>query len=210
NSKKIGVDSLPNCGWSFLFFPIRYLFSFEEVSHNEGGYYYSNEANWKSLLPRDSTNKRDTQICEICGQQFRFTCTLEEHIRKKHLNKKIFKCDVCGKDFMLNVELKKHYRTHTGQKPYNCRHCDKTFTDFSIRARHERIHTGERPYKCQDCGKSFSYIHVLNTHVLNVHRKEKNFKCDLCGVGFTRKNYLTRHKSIEHEKDAFPPLPLST
>lgn len=145
-------------------------------------------------------NRRDLQICEICGLQFRFTCTLDEHIRRKHLNKKIFKCDVCGKEFMLNVELKKHYRVHTGHKPYNCRHCDKKFSDFSIRARHERIHTGERPYKCESCEKSFSYIHVLNTHVMNVHRKVKNFNCEKCGIGFTRKNYLTRHENVEHSK----------
>lgn len=142
--------------------------------------------------------KRDRQICEICGLQFRFTCTLDEHIRRKHTNKKIFKCDVCGKDFMLNVELKKHYRVHTGHKPYACRHCDKKFSDFSIRARHERTHTGERPYKCESCEKSFSYVHVLNTHVMNVHRKEKNFNCEKCGIGFTRKSYLTRHDNVQH------------
>ncbi|KAL5285737.1 hypothetical protein ACFFRR_007425 [Megaselia abdita] len=146
----------------------------------------------------NNTVKRDLQICEVCGLQFRFACTLDEHIRKKHTNQKIFKCDKCGKDFMLNVELKKHYRIHTGQKPYSCRHCDKKFSDFSIRARHERIHTGERPYKCESCEKSFSYVHVLNTHVMNVHRKEKNFKCEKCGIGFTRKNYLTRHENVEH------------
>lgn len=146
----------------------------------------------------NTTSKKDRQICEICGLQFRFTCTLDEHIRRKHTNQKIFKCDVCGKDFMLNVELKKHYRIHTGHKPYGCRHCDKKFSDFSIRARHERTHTGERPYKCDSCEKSFSYVHVLNTHVMNVHRKKKNFECEKCGIGFTRKSYLTRHDNVEH------------
>ena len=51
-----------------------------------------------------------------------------------------------------------------------CNVCDKTFKSPHNLRRHWRTHTGERPYKCPTCGSAFSQDTHLKKHCVNVHK----------------------------------------
>lgn len=146
------------------------------------------------------TNKKQTHICEICGNTYQRRYCLEAHMRR-HRGEKPFECEICKKAFALNFQLTRHMRSHTGARPYKCQYCDRTFADRSTNVKHERIHTNERPYKCDSCGKSFTYSNVLKVHMMT-HTGEKPYTCELCGKKFSQLHHLRAHlQTLQHQND---------
>uniref|UniRef100_A0A668AZM9 C2H2-type domain-containing protein n=1 Tax=Myripristis murdjan TaxID=586833 RepID=A0A668AZM9_9TELE len=124
--------------------------------------------------------------CSVCGKRFSDSGHCKAH-EKTHDEQpeKPHCCPDCGMCFFKASELRRHFRSHTGEKPFSCTLCDSCFSRSEGLKRHMRSHTGERPYKCLICGKGFYSRQDLNIHGLT-HSGEKPHLCPVCGKGFSQ------------------------
>ncbi|XP_043942332.1 zinc finger protein 684-like [Protopterus annectens] len=112
--------------------------------------------------------------------------------RRKHTEKKLYRCTECGKGFTRSKSLQRHYAIHTGVKPYKCAECSKSFVYLKSFQYHYAIHTGVKPYQCAECSKCFINKSNLKCHQ-SCHTGEKPYKCPECSKSFSRLNDLRRH-----------------
>lgn len=57
---------------------------------------------------------------------------------------KRYKCEACGRAFVEAKDLRRHFRSHTGEKPYECIECEKCFARADQLKTHMKVHTGGR------------------------------------------------------------------
>ncbi|XP_075400805.1 uncharacterized protein LOC142443078 isoform X2 [Tenrec ecaudatus] len=132
-------------------------------------------------------------VCKHCGKAFSEVLNLTRHIRRTHMEQRLYECKQCGKAFKCSTYLTTHIRTHSGERPYECKECGKAFNQGSNLTIHiRRNHSGERPYKCQECGKAFSDSSTLTKHI-RTHSGEKPYECKECGKAFSDPSALTKH-----------------
>ncbi|XP_032420456.1 zinc finger protein with KRAB and SCAN domains 3-like [Xiphophorus hellerii] len=139
----------------------------------------------------DTSTKKRSFKCEMCGRCYTQLCKLRNHYRT-HTGERPFSCETCGKSFSLSYILKSHKKTHTGERPFSCQSCGKSFSRIGNLKVHKRTHTGEKPFSCQSCGKNFSRISHLNRHKTS-HTGEKLFSCQSCEKSFNRRDNLIIH-----------------
>ncbi|KAG8186909.1 hypothetical protein JTE90_022877 [Oedothorax gibbosus] len=130
--------------------------------------------------------------CDVCHKSFRKKSNLKRHYRS-HTGDNPHICGECGSGFATRSRLKEHELTHTGLRPHKCDTCGKSFSRVSNLTRHLRTHSEEKPYQCDRCDGRFIEHARLQEHYLT-HVGEKKFACDMCGKHFLKKFNLKRHR----------------
>ena len=102
-------------------------------------------------------------------------------------------CDFCGQAFRWTWHLKNHLQLHTGNKAHTCETCGKTFSRKDYLDLHKQSHTDVKSYICSVCSKSFTMKRYLGKHMLIHDTDKKLHKCEHCGHMFTRPDNLRAH-----------------
>ena len=104
------------------------------------------------------------------------------------------------KIFINKNDLKRHYRTHTGEKPFACKVCDRKFALKSLLVRHQATHSDVRSFKCSICpeGRLFKTKHHLNQHM--VFHYEPKYACSHCDYKTHTKCNLNKHTKVHEMK----------
>jgi len=149
--------------------------------------------------------------CSDCKEYFLSQEQLVIHQNLKHNDKPVvianekpeepntakqFMCESCKLSFANNVELKRHYRTHSALK---CSVCHEIFVSKDLLAEH--IHTchgldvviKNDTTKCDVCDFTFRDHKELKNHMrLHVH-SDPIYPCHQCGVTFIKTDALQEH-----------------
>ena len=156
-----------------------------------------------------------THACEYCYNSFRSLATLNRHIKKIHIKKKVQKlskkgknkgfetqkCEFCGNTYATRASLKLHLITHKTDKIFKCDYamCGKSFVAESRLKRHRReVHEGKTEKKCGFCGKKFSRGDILKVHIYTIHEDHEDFKCEYCDKSFKQRSSLNGHCKRHH------------
>lgn len=176
-------------------------------------YNYQDDKTTRNKKPSELQNL--THTCEYCYNSFRSLATLNRHIKKIHIKKKVQKlskkgknkgfetqkCEFCGIFFATRASLKQHLNTHKTDKIFKCDNamCEKSFVAESRLKRHRReVHEGKTEKKCGFCGKKFSRGDILKVHIYTIHEDHRDFKCEYCDKSFKQRSSLNGHCKRHH------------
>ena len=144
----------------------------------------------KSEIPEPSIPEKTNE----CGNSTSRSIALDEDIKRKHTNEKLYKCDVCSYSTTRRNNLLSHKRKHTVEKSGDiCSHSTSLPRNIQNVAAHKRKHTGKKQYKCVLCSYSNVWRSALARHK-RTHKQEKPFKCDVCSYKSATSEDLARHR----------------
>jgi len=113
--------------------------------------------------------------CQYCEKVFRHYSSMNAHVNKKHVEKKI-QCEQCPKMFAYQYELREHMFIHQSggaTSKFKCQYCDKCFQRSTTLKNHERTtHLGIKRFKCELCGKQFGTKFNMKVHIEKIHNRE--------------------------------------
>nr|XP_054930632.1 zinc finger protein 502-like [Dermacentor andersoni] len=149
-------------------------------------------------MEKASANVEDgaTNATGTGGMEQQDSCGVEASDQSS-AKKSTHKCEICGKLTREARNLAAHCRTHAREKPYKCESCDKSFAHRQSLYNHQRIHAGVKPHLCHICTKPFKSKAELESH-LKSHSKDRPFICDICNLSFKRNWHLQRHRERFH------------
>ena len=147
------------------------------INHQKNRWKPSKSDSYMKTL-NDISQKFDNSFpCRTCGQRFKNSILLKEHISaKSHKSIPCTRCKECGQLFDDENDLKLHI------------------------ANVHKIKRLKNPcnYKCLKCDLGFENEHDLQSHIRGVHGGD-DYKCLRCDKGFRNESKLKPHKRDVHE-----------
>lgn len=167
--------------------------------------------------------------CELCGNCYASSTTLNSHIRNTCSRKSQLPfCRKCKKPFNSVKERMNHLVASKMCCQHVCNICNDRFPTWNMKQNHmkETHNTPEKTYPCPDCSAVFRRKdafrqHFVLTHTdshyscghcvekfaseqnlkqhLLLHSGDKRFICNTCDKSFLRKSGLTQHNWIHSE-----------
>jgi len=122
-----------------------------------------------SCQQRKEMKMKFTEVCDLCGEEFKSTKTKVKDLIKTH------KLDVHG---LLSIP---------------CPHCNASFSNKTLWKAHVRIHDNYSPFLCKypSCRRQFKTILRLRAH--EVFHKPPSFTCDKCDAKYFMKVTWKKH-----------------
>ena len=122
------------------------------------------------IEPADTTEepKKKPFECDFCHQPYNDLQGMNQHIEKRHNNKKQVKCKVC--EYWIDFDaLKEHYNRRHRRK---CELCFKEFKTKKEFAEHYfQCQKEKGPQKCKDCPRKCKTKEELKGHIERRHGK---------------------------------------
>ncbi|XP_073842899.1 uncharacterized protein isoform X2 [Musca autumnalis] len=175
----------------------------------EGSRHVRKCKNYDKTCENNNTKKSEHK-CEICGNCYRGSHTLREHIRNKHplsINTEHI-CKICHQKFTTEIGLATHsYRRHPVATEHKCEICGSYHIrpkalQMHMRNKHPEIRfTQTRKHKCELCDCSYTDDSSLRVHLRNKHPSSINTEhiCKICHKKFTTERGLAKHVKMHPE-----------
>ena len=164
----------------------------------------------KSTTEGGSESTKTEYKCPYCEKVFRHYSSMNAHVNKKHIEKKI-QCEQCPKMFAYQYELREHMFIHQSggnTSKFKCQYCDKCFQRSTTLKNHERTtHLGIKRFKCDLCGKQFGTKFNMKVHIEKIHNREDNESSD---IRPRKTRAATAAKNLEESTSSNPLGGLST
>lgn len=153
--------------------------------------------------PQPIRHRKDGYFCDTCGEIFKFSNKLREHIDKKHLKIKNYVCDLCPMRFYQKQDLKRHIVRHIPKEfrdfSATCDECGKVlFNRFTLKSHKELVHQKIRRFSCELCGKLYESKFRLKVHIDSFHKGLREMECNICNLKFATKLAVKGHIKRQH------------
>ncbi|KAJ1365213.1 hypothetical protein KIN20_025452 [Parelaphostrongylus tenuis] len=150
--------------------------------------------------------------CEHPG--YKYSQSLNEHIRSVHTHVRPYVCETCGKAFVSRKSLRQHSLTHLSENAFQerryiiCEECGGKFGNRCGLRRHKQaVHENHRfmcPYEgCNHPG--YKRSQSITEHIRSVHTHDRPYVCEACGKAFVAGNRLRAHSCKHASENAFNP-----
>lgn len=151
----------------------------------------------QSTIDEISTN--ESAIDEITTHQMNEMMINETNVDQMN-EKRPYTCITCGNSFKKSSHLKQHIRRHTGEKPYKCEVCQRTFATRGVLNTHMNTHSSAKKFKCSQCSATFSTNNSVRRHVICVHENlgDQVFQCSICFCIMKTELILNKHMKSIH------------
>ena len=166
-------------------------------------------------LSKHTENPPLSHICGVCEKSFLSKVTLNNHIKYKHSDIRMFECTECDSTFKQKKNLNVHSINVHGKNPRKedywqdlkrkknkCETCGAIFNRPSNLKVHNKVHYEDHDrYTCGKCSSNFKYEKSLKRHEVEKHGPEESkFDCPTCGSRFTRIYNFLVHSFSDFER----------
>ncbi|XP_055709432.1 zinc finger protein Xfin-like [Phlebotomus papatasi] len=153
------------------------------------------------MTMKHDSNKKKTEVCQICGKTFYFMRRLKNHIREIHTNRERYPCSICGKTYSAKNSVAIHMHSHFKKaEAFPCPKCNKKFdTHVRMMQHHRQAHIYAKQHKCEweSCEYSTFCKAMLRKHQRK-HTGEKPYSCNVCNKFFSSTTGLNIHTAHKH------------
>lgn len=133
---------------------------------------YKSSTSLKEHIQRIHEGKTPQYKCNMCDETFISRATMRRHKGRVHPSNPDLKCKLCGHICADGYAFKLHENVHREGR-FMCKYCGKCVKSQQTLDEHERTHTGENPYLCAECDYRCKSSSVLNKHRISKHGLQK-------------------------------------